>query len=177
MLGGGTNNGGIGGARLFGLDAKELPCDRGRGTSTWDFRSGDERIPAGSDATGRCSRFRAVPAVRGRPLWSTDGRGPNFTFGGMPAARSRSRSEGRADWVDIRTSSDGRGNSSKMLRYFERPELESGDLEDMVLVCDSLGLPREGGARELPRDGGGRRSGEGFSSGETVGGTTVASDL
>lgn len=54
MDGGGTNNGGIGGARLFGLDAKELPCDRGRGTSTLlDRRIEEGRIPAGSEATGR----------------------------------------------------------------------------------------------------------------------------
>lgn len=101
-----------------------------------------------------------------------------MTFGWIPAARSSSRSEGLADWVDIRTSSDGRGNSSKIFRYLERSELESGDLGDMVLVWDSLGLPREVGARELPREGGGRRSGEGFSaSGEVVGGTMVASDI
>jgi hypothetical protein len=53
MFGGGTKSGGIGGARLIGLDAKELPCDRGRGTSTVDLRSEDERIPEGSEATGR----------------------------------------------------------------------------------------------------------------------------
>ena len=54
VLGGGTNNGGMGGgARLVGLIAKELPCDRGRGASTFVFRTDDERIPAGKDATGR----------------------------------------------------------------------------------------------------------------------------
>lgn len=50
----------------------------------------------------------------------------------------------------------------------------------MVLVCDSLGLPRERGERELAREGGGRRSGEDVSaSGEVVegGGTMVASDF
>lgn len=50
----------------------------------------------------------------------------------------------------------------------------------MVLECDSLGLPRERGKRELARDGGGRRSGEGVSiSGDVVegGGTMVASDI
>lgn len=73
-----------------------------------------------------------------------------------------------------------------MFRYLERSELESGDLGDIVLmpVCDwlGLGLPRDG-ARELPREGGGRRSGEGrrtgeaFSDGDVVGGTMVASDI
>ena len=44
--------------------------------------------------------------------------------------------------------------------------------------CVSLGVPREGGGRELARDGGGRRSGEASSSGEEVAwGTTVASDF
>lgn len=63
-----------------------------------------------------------------------------------------------------------------MLRYLERWEPESGDFGDVVLVCDSLGLAMDG-ARELAREGGGRRSGEDFSSGEAVGGTIVASDL
>lgn len=61
------------------------------------------------------------------------------------------------------------------MRYLERSEPGSGDLGDIALR-DSLGLPMDG-ARELAREGGGRRSGEGFSSGEAVGGTTVASDL
>lgn len=70
-----------------------------------------------------------------------------------------------------------------MFRYLERSELESGDLGDMALVCDWARLPRDG-ARELPREGGGRRSdedrriGEGFSaSGDVLGGTMVASDI
>lgn len=102
-------------------------------------------------------------------------------------ARSNSRSEGRADCVDIRTSSDGRGNSSKIFRYLERLEVDSGErgvgdiVGDIVSECVSLGLPREGGGLELARDGGDRRSGEGFSiSGEVTevdGGTTVASDF
>jgi hypothetical protein len=123
--------------------------------------------------------------VRGRPLWSTAGRGPSLTFGVYPAARSRSRNEGRADWVDIRTSSDGRGNSSRMFLYREYSEVtdsgDRGDVGDMALECDSLGLPRERGERELAREGGGLRSGEDVStSGEVVeggGGTMVASDL
>lgn len=55
MFGGGTKSGGIGGARarLVGLEAKELPCDRGRGASALDLRTDDERIPVGIDATGR----------------------------------------------------------------------------------------------------------------------------
>jgi len=53
MFGGGISSGGIGGARLIGWTAKEFPCDRGRGTSTFDLRSEDERIPEGSEATGR----------------------------------------------------------------------------------------------------------------------------
>ena len=115
--------------------------------------------------------------MRGRPLWSSDGRGPSFTLGVIPAARSRSRNEGRADWVDMRTSSEGRGNSSRILRYLERPELDSVDLGDAVAGCGSLG------SLGLSRDGGGRRSGEDFSGcGEATGGgggggTTVASDF
>lgn len=130
MLGGGTRSGGIGGARLLGLVAKELPCDRGRGGSTaFCFRTEDDRILDGREATGRCSAFLELPEVRGRPLWSKEGRGPSFTFGvdEYVEARSSSRSEGRADCVDTRTSSEGRGNSSRMLRYLERPELEAGD--------------------------------------------------
>lgn len=52
-FGGGTKSGGIGGARLLGLEAKELPCDRGRGASVLDLRTEDERMPVGIDATGR----------------------------------------------------------------------------------------------------------------------------
>lgn len=54
--GGGTSRGGIGGARLLGLLAKELPWERGRGGSgaaLFDFRIEDERILDGKDATGR----------------------------------------------------------------------------------------------------------------------------
>jgi hypothetical protein len=50
----------------------------------------------------------------------------------------------------------------------------------MLLECDSLGLPRDRGERELARDGGGRSSGEDIStSGDVVegGGTMVASDF
>lgn len=50
----------------------------------------------------------------------------------------------------------------------------------MLLECDSFGLPRDRGERELARDGGGRRSGEDIStSGEGIeeGGTMVASDF
>lgn len=100
-------------------------------------------------------------------------------------ARSKSRREGRADCVDMRASSDGRGNSSRMFRYLERPELDAGDagVGDIVSEWVSLGLPREGGGRELARDGGGGISREAFSTStsgeckEGVGGTTVASDL
>ena len=81
MLGGGTSSGGIGGARLLGLVAKELPWDRGRGGSAFGFRREEERMFDGSEATGRCSEFRELPEVRGRPPWSKDGRGPNLTFG------------------------------------------------------------------------------------------------
>lgn len=53
--------------------------------------------------------------------------------------------------------------------------LESGDLEVMLLVRDSL---LNEGARELAREGGGRRSGDGLSASEvTVGATMVASDI
>ena len=70
-----------------------------------------------------------------------------------------------------------------MFRYLERPELDAGDagVGDMVSEWVSLGLPREGGGRELARDGGGGMSREAFSTSgegrEGVGGTTVASDL
>ncbi len=50
----------------------------------------------------------------------------------------------------------------------------------MEVACDSLGLPRERGERELALEGGSRRSGEDVStSGEVVegGGTMVASDF
>lgn len=58
-------------------------------------------MPDGMEATGRCSTLRAaVPAVRGRPLPSTEGRGPSFTLGLNPAARSSSRKDGLADCVD-----------------------------------------------------------------------------
>lgn len=60
------------------------------------FRTDDERMPAGIEATGRWSGFRELPDVRGRPLGSTAGRGPSLTLGVYPA-RSRSRNEGRAD--------------------------------------------------------------------------------
>lgn len=74
-----------------------------------------------------------------------------------------------------------------MLRYFERPELDSGDFGGMVMEWVSLGLPRDG-ARELPREGGGRGSGEGRRIGEdfsasgdvidgAIDGTMVASDI
>jgi hypothetical protein len=53
MFGGGTKRGGIGGARLIGLDAKALPWDRGRGASTLGLRNEEERMPEGSEATGR----------------------------------------------------------------------------------------------------------------------------
>lgn len=117
--------------------------------------------------------------MRGRPLLSTDGRGPSLTFEGYPAIRSKSRSDGREDWVDKRVSSEGRGNSSRILRGLRRPELESVDIVgDRMLHCDSLGLSRDGGALELARDGGGLRSGDVPSLGAAVvGGTTVASDL
>lgn len=61
------------------------------------FRNDEERIPAGSEATGRCSVFLEDPEVRGRPLLSTEGRGPSFTFWVYDPVRSRSRSEGRED--------------------------------------------------------------------------------
>jgi hypothetical protein len=61
------------------------------------LRTEDGRMPAGMEATGRWSGFRELPEVRGRPLWSSEGRGPSLTLGVYPAARSRSRNEGRAD--------------------------------------------------------------------------------
>lgn len=51
--GGGTNKGGTGGWPLVNAGVKELPCDRGRGPSGAGFRNGVDRIPAGSEATGR----------------------------------------------------------------------------------------------------------------------------
>lgn len=64
---------------------------------------------------------------------------------------------GRADCVDIRASSEGRGNSSKMFRYLdlELERLESKDLGDIVADCDSTGLTGDVAALELARDGGG----------------------
>lgn len=129
--------------------------------------------------------------MRGLPLLSTDGRGPSLTFGVYPAARSKSRSEGRLDWEDNRGSSEGRGNSSKMVRYLEleRERSDFTDLGDIVADWGSMGLPREIVALELARDGGGMRSTDaislsgdvGGSSGSTGGsmgdGTRVASDL
>jgi hypothetical protein len=62
-------------------------------------------MPAGKDATGRCSALRVrFPAVRGRPLPSTDGRGPSLTFGEYALVRSRSLKDGLVDWVDRRGS-------------------------------------------------------------------------
>lgn len=155
------------------------------------FRTEDERIFVGRDATGRWSKFRELPAVRGLPLLSTDGRGPSLTFGVYPAARSKSRSEGRLDWLDNRASSEGRGNSSKIVRYLEleRERSDFMDLGDIVADCGSTGLPRESVARELDRDGGGMRSTGAFSLSGDIGGssgstgcsigdgTKVASDL
>lgn len=151
------------------------------------------RIFVGREATGRWSTFRELPAVRGLPLLSTDGRGPNLTFGVYPAARSKSRSEGLLDWVDNRASSEGRGNSSKIVRYLEleRERSDFMDLGDIVADCGSMGLPREIVPLELARDGGGMRSTDAFSlSGDIWGssgstgtggsmgdGTRVASDL
>lgn len=69
--GGGTSSGGMGGALLLGLLANELPWERGRGGSgaaLFDFRTEDDRMLEGSDATGRWSGLRELPAVRGRPL-------------------------------------------------------------------------------------------------------------
>lgn len=110
MDAGGTNRGGTGGAVLDLLDMPEkdatvLPCDRGRAGAGLDFRKDDERMPAGNETTGRCSALRdRFPAVRGRPLPSTDGRGPSFTFCLCTLERSRSRRDGLADWVDLRGS-------------------------------------------------------------------------
>ena len=86
-----------------------LPWERGRAGIGFVFRKGDDRIPVGRDATGRCSTRRDVfPAVRGRPLLPTDGRGPSLTLGmvGVPA-RSRSWNVGLADCVDMRDCDDG----------------------------------------------------------------------
>ena len=129
--------------------------------------------------------------MRGLPLLSTDGRGPSLTFGVYPAARSKSRIEGREDCVDNRASSEGRGNSSKIARYLEleRERFDFTDLGDIVADCGSMGLPREIVALELARDGGGIRSTDAFSLSGDVGGssgsnggsmgdgTRVASDL
>lgn len=146
------------------------------------FRTEEERMFVGREATGRWSVFRELPAVRGLPLLSTDGRGPSLTFGLSPAARSNSRREGREDWVDFRASSEGRGNSSKMFRYLELERSESIDLGDIDAECGSMALPLE-----LARDGGGMMSTDAFSLSGDVGGnstggsmgdgTTVDSDL
>jgi hypothetical protein len=65
----------------------------------------EERIPAGIVAIGLGSCFRTKePAVRGLPLLSADGRGPNFTFGRCKLAMSRSRVEGLVDCEDFRGS-------------------------------------------------------------------------
>lgn len=55
---------------------------------------------------GSCFRFKE-PAVRGRPVLSADGRGPNFTFGRYKLAKSKSRVEGLVDWEDFRGSALG----------------------------------------------------------------------
>lgn len=48
---------------------------------TVDLRTEEDRMLDGREATGRCSEFLELPEVRGRPLWSRDGRGPSLTFG------------------------------------------------------------------------------------------------
>lgn len=112
--------------------------------------------------------------MRGLPLLSTDGRGPSLTFGMCPAARSKSRSEGRLDWVDNRASSEGRGNSSKIVRYLEleRERSDRVDLGDIFADGGSMGLPREIVALELARDGGGMGSTDAFSLSGDVGGSS-----
>lgn len=102
---GGTSNGGTAGT-LLATGVPWPPEDRGREGLGLDLRKDDDRTPAGKDATGRRSALRErLPAVRGRPLPSTEGRGPSFTLALYPA-RSRSRTEGRADCEDWR-GSDG----------------------------------------------------------------------
>lgn len=65
----------------------------------------EDRMPAGIVAIGLGSCFRTKdPAVRGLPLLSADGRGPNFTFGRCKLARSKSRVGGLVDCEDFRGS-------------------------------------------------------------------------
>lgn len=84
--GGGTNNkGGPGGARFpLGIGAAGGGCDRRRFEDPeWlTCRDDDDRTEEGNEATGCWSLLRELlPAVRGRPFKSTDGRGPRLTLG------------------------------------------------------------------------------------------------
>lgn len=95
---GGTSNGGTGGTIRPDIDATVLPWDRGRAGLGLLLRREDDRMPAGKEATGRCSALRdRFPAVRGRPLSSTEGRGPSLTFCLYTPVRSRSFKDGLAD--------------------------------------------------------------------------------
>lgn len=103
MEGGGTIKGGTGGRFRVDTDATELPWDRGRGPSGAGLRNGDDRIPAGNEATGRWSGRDKLPDVRGRPLLSTAGRGPSLIFR-FREVEPRSWNDGLADWEDFRDS-------------------------------------------------------------------------